>query len=53
MLKVIFHTIRNCSLREVPISKRDVNANNHCLIQRSLFDERNFFKVLATPLQTI
>ena len=39
VVKVIFHTIRNCSgskfvpLREVPFSKRDAIEENHCLIQ--------------------
>ena len=37
-------------LREVPISKRDIIVENHCLIQRYPFDVRNFFKVLATSL---
>ena len=53
MVKVIYHTIRNCSffpLREVPILKRDAIEENHCSIQESTFDVRNFFSVLATPL---
>ena len=47
VVKVIFHTLRNCSLkkkfapseseffplREVSISKRDVIVENYCLIQ--------------------
>ena len=59
MVKVIFHTIRNCSqrteftpseskffsLREVPISKRDAIEEN-----LSPFDVCNFFSILATPV---
>ena len=65
MVKVVFHAIRNCSLRkefapsgskffpirEVPIMKRDAIEENHCLIQQSSFDVSNFFSVLATPLK--
>ena len=36
--------------RKVPIYKRDVIVENHCLIQESPFDVSNFFKVLATSL---
>ena len=36
-------------LREVPILKRDTIEENHCLIQESPFDVRNFFSILATP----
>ena len=49
MVKVIFHTIRNCSgsqfspLSEVPILKREAIEENRCLIQQALFDVRNFF----------
>ena len=57
VVKVIYHTLRNCSERkkfapsgEVPILKRDVIVENHCLIQWSPFDVRDFFSVLATPL---
>ena len=64
MVKVIYHTIRNSSkrkkfapsgskfftLREVRILKRDVIEENHCLIQKSPFNVRNVFSVLATPL---
>ena len=64
MVKVIYHTTKNCSerkefapsgskffpLREVPILKRDTIEENHCLIQWSPFDGRNFFSILATPL---
>ena len=38
------------ALREVPILKRDVTVENHCLIQLSRFDVRIFFDVLAMPL---
>ena len=62
MVKVIFHPIRNCSLRkdfapsgskffplrEVPILKREVNEENNCRIQLSPFDVHNFFSILAT-----
>ena len=37
-------------LREVPISKRGAIEENHCLIQLSPFDVRNYFGVLATLL---
>ena len=37
-------------LREVPILKRDAIEEHHCLVQKSPFDVRNFFRVLATPL---
>ena len=44
MIKVIFHTLRNClsgseffPLREVPILKRDAIEENHCLSQYSPF----------------
>ena len=37
-------------LREVPISKRDAIEENQWLIQKSPFDVRDFFGVLATPL---
>ena len=56
VVKVIFHTIRNCwgskflPIREVPILKRDAIEENHCLIQLSPFHVRNFFSILATPL---
>ena len=40
-------------LREVPILKRDVIVDKHCMIQQSSFDVRNFFSVLATPLLKI
>ena len=35
MVKVIFHALREqiFPLREVPISKRDIIVENHCLIQ--------------------
>ena len=55
-VKMIFYTIRNCSgskffpLRVVPILKRDAIEVNHCLVQYSPFDVRNFFSILATPL---
>ena len=62
MAKVIFHIIRNCSQRkefapsgskffpliEVRIAKRESIKESHCLIQKSPFDARNFFGVLAT-----
>ena len=53
VVKVIFHTIRNCKffpLRVVPILKRDAIEVNHCLVQYSPFDVRNFFSILAKPL---
>ena len=50
MVKVIYHTIRNFPLRAVPILKRYATEDNHCLIQYSPFDVRNFFSVYATPL---
>ena len=64
MVKVIFHTISNCSerkefppsgskffpFREVPILKRDAIEDNNCLIQLSPFDMCNLFSILATPL---
>ena len=67
MVKVIFHTIRNCSyrkefapsgsklfpLREVPILKRDAIEEKRCLIQKSPFDVCNFFSFLATPLESL
>ena len=37
-------------LREVPIMKREVIVENHCLIKQSPCDVRNFFSVLATSL---
>ena len=55
MVKVIFHLIMNCSkffsLCEVPTLKRDALQEKHCLIQESPFDVRNFFSILATPLE--
>ena len=51
MWEVIFHTIRNCSLGEVSILKRDIIEENHCLIRLSVFDVRITFSVLATPLK--
>ena len=55
MAKVIFDTIRNCSkrtfvskffpLREVPILSSGAIEENHCLVQQSAFDMRNFFSV--------
>ena len=56
MVKVIFHTIWNCSkrkevipsgskfflLRDVPIFKKHAIDENRCLIQYSPFDARNF-----------
>ena len=65
MVKVLFHTIRNCSyrkefapsvskffpLREVPVLKRDEIEDNNLLIKLSPFDVRNLFSVLATPLK--
>ena len=67
MVKVIFHDTRNCSerkefarsgkeffpFREVPIMKWEGIEENHCLIQNSPFDVRNFFSVLAWPLHVI
>ena len=67
MCKVLFHNIRNCSLRrefapfgskffplrEVQNLKRDVIEENHCLFQLSPFDVRHFFSVLATPLSVV
>ena len=67
MVKDICHGIRNFSyrkefalsgskffpLREGPIMKRDAVEENHCLLQKSPFDVRNFFSVLATPLPLI
>ena len=64
MVKVVYHNMRNCfkgkeiahrgsgffPFREVPILKKDAIELNHCLIRRSVFDVRNFFSVLATPL---
>ena len=64
MVIVIFHTIRNCSLkkefapsgtkffplREFPILKRGAIEQNHCLIQLSFFDVHIFSSVLATLL---
>ena len=38
------------NLREVSKLQRDAIKENHCLIQWSPFDMRNFFSVLATPL---
>ena len=37
-------------LRVVPILKKDAIEVNHCLVQYSLFDVRNFFSILAMPL---
>ena len=37
-------------LREVPILKRDVIEENHCLIQKSPFGVGSFFSILAMPL---
>ena len=64
MVKVIYHTIRNCSLRkefapsvskfflliEVPTLKRDTIEKNQSLIQCYPFDVHNFFSILATQL---
>ena len=64
MVKVIFHTIRNCSQRKafasrgskffplggVAILKRDALEESNYLVQKYPFDMRNFFSVLATPL---
>ena len=59
MAKVTFHAIRNCLYRRefAPRAfkrsshyEKGRNRRNHCLIQQSLFDVRNFFSVLATPL---
>ena len=69
-VKVIFHTISNCycskrkefaafgsklfTLREVPILKRDAIEENHCLVQYSPFDVREFFSsILAMPLNSV
>ena len=66
MVKVIFPTLRKCSLRkefapsggklfllgEVSFLKREVIEENHCLVQYSPFDVRNVISVLATPLNT-
>ena len=38
------------ALRIVPILKRDAIEVNHCSVQYSPFDVRNFFSILATPL---
>ena len=62
MVKVVFHTIRNCSkrkefapfgslcfpFREVPILKNDAIEEEHCLIWYSPFGVRYFFSVQAT-----
>ena len=41
---------QNCTpLREVSIMKRGAIEENHCLIQESPFDVRNFFSIIATP----
>ena len=67
VVKVIFHATRNCSnrkefapigskffpFREVPILKRDAIEVNHYLVQYSPFVVRNFFSVLATPLNRL
>ena len=67
MIKVIYHSKRDCSLRkkfapsgskffplrEVPILKRDVIEENYNLIQKSPFDVRNILSIPATPLTTI
>ena len=67
MVKVIFNTIRNCTLRkeiapsvnkffplrEVSISKRDTIEESHCLIQLSPFDVPYFFSIQATPFRTM
>ena len=56
MVKVIFHKEKNSlpvPLREVPILKRNVIEENHCLNQQSPFDVCNFFSVLATPLSLV
>ena len=37
-------------LQEVSILKRDEIEENHCLVQYSPFDVRNFFSILTTPL---
>ena len=55
--KVIFHTIRTALKKQrkqfAPSGKflkRGVSDENYCLMQRSPFDLRIFFSVLATPL---
>ena len=67
MVNVIFHIIRNFSLRKefapsgskffplinVPILKREAIEENHCLFQQSPFDVRSFFSVLGTPLHIL
>ena len=64
MVKMIFHATSNWSKRkefaplgskflpfkEVAILKKDANEENHCFIQKSPFDVRNFFIVLAKQL---
>ena len=40
------------SFKRSPHLIRNVIVENHCLIQWSLFDVRNFFSVLATPLHS-
>ena len=47
-----FRLISFCSVQPVifPILKRDVIEENHCLVQYSPFDVRNFISFLATPL---
>ena len=65
VIKMNFHTIRNCSkrkefapsgskffpLRKVHILKRNAIEENHCLIQWSPFGVRIFFfSIVATPL---
>ena len=41
------------SLREVYILKMNTIVENYCLIKWSPFDVRNFFSVVATPLQSM
>ena len=67
MVKVIFHTIWNCSsrkgfapsgskffpLREVPILKTDAIEENHSFIQLSPFDVRNFFQRSGYSIGTL
>ena len=48
-----YHTELLFPLREASILKREENEENNCLIQKSPFDMRNFFRVLATLLMFV
>ena len=46
-IRSLWEQILSFPLREVPALKRGATEENHCLIQRSHFDVRNFFSFLG------